>query len=190
MKFNFKDVSEKRKAPCWNHFKLDEEKEMAVCLHCKDQLKSIGGSTNGLNKHMKRKHKDIEINPQIEEEIELKPSSAKQWTLFDINEKKNKKSKQQIVSELAMDGISLNVISHSPTLSDLAQPEYELPRSASTVKSWILQYSNENKSKLIDTINEMKIDNERFSISLDGMAICIVKFPRKGYKFRCIFGQK
>ena len=79
-----------------------------------------------------------------------------------------------------MDGISLNVISSSATLFDLAQPEYELPRSASTVKSWILQYSNEKKSKLIETINELKEDNERFSISLDGMAIRVIKFPTEG----------
>lgn len=171
MVFNFEDVSEIRKAPCWNHFKLDEKNEMAVCLHCKVHLKTLGGSTNGLNKHMKRKHKEIEINPKIEEEMEMEiksSSSKKQWTLFDCNEKQ-KKSKQQIVSELAMDGISLNVISHSPTLADLAFPDYELPRSATTVKAWILQYSNEKKSTLIKTINDLKEENERFAISLDGM---------------------
>ena len=97
---------------------------------------------------------------------------------------------QQIVSELAMDGISLNMISSSQTLYDLAKPAYELPRSATTVKSWLLQYSNEKKSKLIETINDLKKDNECFAISLDGMAICVVKFPRKGYKVRYIFGQK
>ena len=189
MEFNFQNVTAKRKAPCWNHFKLDEEQEMAVCLHCKIHLKSIGGSTNGLNKHMKRKHQEIDMNPNTEEEIEIKPSSSKQWTLFDCNEN-TKKSKQQLVSELAMDGISLNVISSSQTLYDLAKPEYELPRSATTVKSWILQYSNEKKSKLIETIKDLKENNERFAISLDGMAICVVKFPRKGYKVIYIFGQK
>ena len=101
---------------------------------------------------------------------------------------RKKKSKQQLVAELAMDGISLNVILSSQTLYDLVQPDYELPRSASTVKSLILQYSKEKKSKLVNTINDLKKENERFAISLDGMAICLVKFSRKGYKD--VFGQK
>ena len=175
--------SKERKAPCWNHF--EKKDDLAVCLHCKVQLKIGGGSTNGLNKHLKRKHPNIELNPKVDEEIpETIPSSShKQWTLFDCKENQ-KKSKYQIVSELAMDGISLNVISSSQTLFDLAKPEYELPRSATTVKSWILKYSNEKKSKLIETINDLKKENERFAISLDGTAICVVKFSRKGFKVR------
>ena len=44
MENKFENVSKERKAPYWNHF--EKKGEMAVCLHCKVQLKI------GLNKHL------------------------------------------------------------------------------------------------------------------------------------------
>ena len=50
MENKFENVSKERKAPYWNHF--EKKGEMAVCLHCKVQLKIGGGSTNGLNRYL------------------------------------------------------------------------------------------------------------------------------------------
>ena len=68
---------------------------------------------------------------------------------------KGKKSKQQIVSELAMDGISLNVISSSQPLYDLAKSDYELPRSVKSRKC----YNNDGAQIALSTCSLLEIHN-------------------------------
>ena len=58
---------------------------MAVCLHCKVQLKIGGGSTNGLNKHLKRKHPNIELNPNwMKRRFNLDPRQLQEIQQLDV----------------------------------------------------------------------------------------------------------
>ena len=49
------------KAACWKHYKLNQEKTEAVRNYCNSHISYSSGNTSNLNKHLKRKHKDIDI---------------------------------------------------------------------------------------------------------------------------------
>ena len=127
----FVDVSKQRFARAWKFFLLGEKEDLgkAQCQLCKKHLK-CNGSTKGLNDHLKAFHtKEFEPKLNIEEKTPKKSSRPNQQKLDGfIN--KERKSRDEVVSRLALDGVSFHCISKSSIMRE-AFHAYgtDLPRS-------------------------------------------------------------
>ena len=65
----------------WRHFLRNTDGSKAKCNHCGTELKTGGGSTKGLNTHMKTKHNEILAPPVTEESAPTPAKKMKQPTI-------------------------------------------------------------------------------------------------------------
>ena len=178
----FQDVSKdpNRSSIVWQHFILDEEKAKAKCKHCGKEFKfPKGGSTKGMLKHLKESkiHSNLKLNNDTEGESESTITSQNSTKDPDQKEKKvsvknyfpsNKKSVQQIVTDLAISGASFNFIATCETLKKSFRDNgYDMPNSHNTVRKYVLSIANARMEKLIEDIKTEKSKGIRLSLSLD-----------------------
>ena len=62
----------------WRHFLRNTDDSKAKCNLCGTELKTGGGSTKGLNTHMKTKHNEILAPPVTEESAPTPAKKMKQ----------------------------------------------------------------------------------------------------------------
>ena len=96
---DFVDVSKERNFNVWNFFLWNKRDEKAKCKTCGTVLKCKNSSTKSLFEHFKRIH-----SKEIGKEKESLPIQAKKMT--DYLEKKSKRSLEEVVTKLAIDGIT------------------------------------------------------------------------------------
>ena len=103
----FVDVSKQRFARAWKYFLLGEKEDLgkAQCQLCKKHLK-CNSSTKGLNDHLKAFHsKEFEPKTNKEEKTPKISSRPIQSKLYGFTNKE-RKSREEVVSRLALDGVS------------------------------------------------------------------------------------
>ena len=107
----FEDISNYRKSEAWKYFWLDRSKEQAKCMKCLEEknitkiFKVNNGNTKTLLDHLKRAHTE-----EDEMSIQAKKNFFKQ-----------KESMGEVISKLAIDGISFRIISESEVLQKAFQ---------------------------------------------------------------------
>ena len=128
-------------------------------------------------KHLKeaKVHSNLKLNNDTEGESESTITS--QSSTKDQKEKKssvknyfpsNKKSVQQIVTDLAISGASFNFIATCETLKKSFRDNgYDMPNSHNTVRKYVLSVANARREKLIEDVNKDKSKGIRLSLSLD-----------------------
>ena len=170
----FQDVSKdpERTSIVWQHFILDKEKEKAKCKHCGKEFKFMkGGSTKGMLKHLKetKVHSDLKLNndSQSGESESTKQSDEKKVSVKN-HFPSNKKTVQQIVTDLAISGASFNFIAKCETLKKSFRDNgYEMPDSPTTVQKYVLAVAKERTAKLIEDVKRDKNNGTRLALSLD-----------------------
>ena len=173
----FQDVSKDpdRTSIVWQHFILDKEKERAKCKHCGKEFKFLkGSSTKGLLKHLKetKVHSDLKLNndTQVGESESTKESNETENSKVSVKKyfPSNKKTVQQIVTDLAISGASFNFIAKCETLKKSFRDNgYEMPDSPTTVQKYVLAVAKERTAKLIEEVKLNKSNGTRLALSLD-----------------------
>ena len=173
----FQDVSKDpdRTSIVWQHFILDKEKERAKCKHCGKEFKFLkGSSTKGLLKHLKetKVHSDLKLNndTQVGESESTKESNETENSKVSVKKyfPSNKKTVQQIVTDLAISGASFNFIAKCETLKKSFRDNgYEMPDSPTTVQKYVLAVAKERTAKLIEDVKQDKSNGTRLALSLD-----------------------
>lgn len=134
------------------------------CDLCDKEIKSIGGSTSGLHRHLTGVHSYRRLMP-IASPIK---SPLKQTNLIGFA-KKNINTMEEELAKLACDdGLSINQIKKSKFIKkSFNLIGFRLPDSGNTIMRMIYTYGDEIKSYYIDRINHfLKIGN-KISISID-----------------------
>lgn len=136
----------------------------AVCKRCGDLIKCSGGSTSSIRSHLKNKH-GIDINSNHCADNEASLPVKKNKTILDYTEKQTLK---EIVSCLAIDGISIRAITRNKYIRDsIHRDGFHLPANESDVMKLLHEDYEDKKNKMIIEIKG-KIEQEtKFSMSID-----------------------
>lgn len=175
----------------WFYFLINKNKgDSAKCKRCSAILQAKGGSTKGLMTHLLKIHKiDLKIlrtNQEVADvdtlglgsstssrsssaavpESTLNPKSRK---ITDFFVSKTDKSFEAVLARMtAVDGLSFRVFQTSVDLRDLLEAKgYNVPKSAHTIKSKVIDYSKKIRSICIEQMVHIKSKNGRFSLTFD-----------------------
>ncbi|KAH9634606.1 hypothetical protein HF086_009258 [Spodoptera exigua] len=178
-KMDFEEVINKAgdKASVWYHFLRNKNKSEAKCKLCQKILKSGGGSTSSLQKHLKNVHKLSLESPTTS--AQGGASTTKELPDPEMPKKKSKlthffesdanPSMEVMVSRMAsMDGISLRTFIASQDLRYLFEKSgNKLPKTADTIRNKIIKESEKGKLEVISEIKAILSHEKKFSISFD-----------------------
>ncbi|CAK1589759.1 unnamed protein product [Parnassius mnemosyne] len=168
------------KSSVWHHFLRNKNKSEAKCKLCQKILKSAGGSTSSLEKHLKNIHKInlgtatvtapailTQNNESTSKEYHEVPNKITKLT--DFYESYANPSMQVMVSRMAsIDGIPLRTFAKSQDLKYLFNKSgMELPTTADTIRNMILKECEKRKAEVSNEIKAILLDEKKFSISFD-----------------------
>ncbi|CAB3220665.1 unnamed protein product [Arctia plantaginis] len=180
MDFGVVTSKEGDKTSVWHCFLINKNKNEAKCKTCQKVLKSAGGSTSSLRRHLKNIHAvDIEAARHSTIETTAQGSASSSKEIPEAPKKKTKlthyyetdanPSMQVMVSRMAaVDGIPLRTFSKSQDLKYLFEKTgNKLPTTADTVRNIILKDFDKRKLEIINEIKIILSDEKKFSISFD-----------------------
>ena len=120
--------------------------------------------TKSLNDHMKAKHLKEWVKMPANDTP--KKSVIPQPKIEGFTSKPEKKSKEEVISRLALDNIPFSTISRREMMREYFKiGGIDLPKSHTTVQKIIVNHSNSKKTELILKISSLKESGRRFSLT-------------------------
>lgn len=133
----------------------------AVCGRCEVIIKCVGGSTSVIAAHLKNKHQIDVKNKATETNVSQKRGK----TMLDFVQRRKV---NEIVSDMATDGISIRAITRNTYIRESIQRDgYNLPLNESRVKSLIHGDYDDKKAKMIQEIKSQIEKDKKFSMNID-----------------------
>lgn len=192
-KLEFVEYDKQISNPVWKHFLRDSSGTNGKCKvsDCGKILKMGGGSTSGLIRHLKSKHK-IELEHKTDSKkpkqsgtienlfssvfssllltftclLDLSTSSLNIRRYFE-----DPKSLSRTISKMCcLDGIPFYTFEKSEELRLAIKSrgfKDELPKSRTAIKNMVTGYAKHVRQKQIDDINRLKDSGSRFSLIFD-----------------------
>lgn len=141
-------------------------------------MKCTGGSTSGLQKHLKNVHQismntaDSQVpqsveSPSTSTNTEIKPK--KKAKLTDYYESDANPSMEIMVSRMsAMDGYPFRTFVESEDLRMLFRKSgHKLPKATNSIQNIVIKQADKRKQQLIGEIQKLLTEGHTFSISFD-----------------------
>lgn len=171
---NFEEVprSSSSKSSVWYHFLRAKDKNEAKCRKCNKILRTLGGSTSGLRKHLKNVH-SVNLSTLDSEMISnVQPASSSSSEVSAIgvsadsaagaiDERKKKKitdyfssSKEDTMEDkvcrmVSLDGVPFRLFIMSDDLRQLFdETGKKLPKSCNTIREIVLRIVRKEEKKL------------------------------------------
>ena len=158
----------RKKSAVWNIFQKENENE-AKCSKCGAILKCVGGSTSALSQHLKIKH-NIDTKTNYDEPPE---KISKSVVAFSNTSSMLSFIQRESLAELlskcaAYDGFSIYALTHSSAIREfITKRGYEMPKSENTVRTLIINFSNDKKINIKENLRKLTESGTRFSITID-----------------------
>lgn len=159
-------------ASVWQHFLRAGDGNTAKCKTCNSVMKTSGGNTSGLHKHLKAVHPTLSTKNN-----EKGASSDASCSNSNTDHKKPRKltdffsmnsMEDRVARMCALDGIPFRVFSKSNDMRQLfANSKQQLPKSVGAISEIVKKRSNVAKSSIKQEINALKLKGEKFSCTLD-----------------------
>ena len=169
--------SSRKRSPIWDYFTVAEDTKFAVCKTC-DKSVSRGGNstkvytTSNLVNHLKSLHKELhkgyddKHEKYLEEERTKKPSSSKQQTLFeledklrqwDINDVRAQRIHRLVAEMIALDTQPFSVVEDVGfvRLVKTLEPRYTLPSRKYLVEKILPTVHRDLMSKVREKIEKV-----------------------------------
>lgn len=156
----------------WSYYEKSNDVGICQFKNCSKKIKAKGGSTSGLHSHLKTEH-NIDL---------FDDSNKKHFPIADIQLKNTRnlienyisplfeRSTEAIISRLVvLDGIAFKRIAESYDIRYLInkQDKDNLPKSATTIKKIVVEFSNKIKSNLIKLFADMITKKIKFALTTD-----------------------
>ncbi|CAH1634668.1 unnamed protein product [Spodoptera littoralis] len=155
----------------WSHFLVDKMGSSAKCKRCSAILKTLGGSTKGLHTHLFSKHSikidSAKASSSTSQNNEGPPSKRKMTDYF---VKPESDTLDDVLARMtALDGFPFSVFVTSKDLRSLLLTKgySDLPKSASTIRNRVLDYSVKIKKQITAELSTLKKEGQRLSLSFD-----------------------
>lgn len=166
------------KSSIWQHFTRSDDKSTAQCIECKKSLKTAGGSTSSLHKHLKTVHSkttekktvaDTSTQPSTsctENRVQI-PKKKKRMT--DFFESYSNPNMETMVSRMvSLDGMPFRIFTTSADLRYLFERRgHHLPKSPNTIREIVIREYSEKKEEVTREIKRILSQDHKFSISFD-----------------------
>lgn len=166
------------KTPIWGYFLRDKSGEFAKCKTCKfnKELKTGGGSTSGLHKHMMSVHSintlkkpasDVNIS-SIASNSSNSANNAKKSVITSFFNLDDNSLDAVLARMTAVDGLPFRIFVTSVELrKSLSARGFDVPKSESTIRYMVIKYGKIIRQKLAVELQRLKSKGERFSLSFD-----------------------
>lgn len=183
---NFDEISNKSgdKTSVWHYFLRAQDKLSAKCKKCQKILKCAGGSTSGLQKHLKNIH---QISLSAEKENFANQTSVganttnpipststegvpkKKTKLTEYYESDTNPSMEIMISRMtALRGYPFRQFVECEDLKRLFKKSgHILPKTVDTIQSIIVRVAIQKKMELTNEIEKLRKEGHKFSMSFD-----------------------
>lgn len=165
----------------WKFFLKDRSKQFAKCVKCSNVLKTAGGSTSSLHKHMKNVHSISTLKRQAERNDSIISTSSslpaatsnerpKKSKISDYYNVVESETLQLVIARMAsLDGIPFDMFCKSEDLRKglTARGFQNIPTSHNTIREYVLGYANQIRQRVILQLKHLKSDDTKFSITCD-----------------------
>lgn len=158
----------------WSHFLVDKMGSSAQCKRCLAILKTLGGSTKGLHTHLFSKHSlkvdSARASSSTGQNNEGPPLKRKMTSAANYFVKSD--TLDDVLARMtALDGFPLSVFVTSNDLRSLllAKGYSDLPKSASTIRNRVVNYSRKIKKEMTAELSTLKKEGQRFSLKVFGL---------------------
>lgn len=146
----------------WQHFLRDEKGENAKCIKCKTIIKTAGGSTSGLHKHLRNVHSIHKRPPTETEDVAPKKQVclASQITNFYKKTPREDETLASVVAQMvAQDGLPIRLLITSVGIRKglIARNFLDLPTSAETFRRMIVLYHKKIATELSTEFQRLKV---------------------------------
>uniref|UniRef100_A0A2A4J3N7 BED-type domain-containing protein n=2 Tax=Heliothis virescens TaxID=7102 RepID=A0A2A4J3N7_HELVI len=169
------------KTSVWHYFLRARDKVSAKCKKCQKILKCVGGSTSGLQKHLKNVHqitgeKQVSITESHGEVSNMViPSTSsedipkKKTKVTDYYESDTNPSMQLMIARMtSMNGYSFRTFIECEDLRTLfLKSGHKLPLCADTIRNIVVKEADKIKRLLKAEIQNLLKEHHKFSISFD-----------------------
>jgi hypothetical protein len=131
------------------------------CKRCGDVIKCKDGQTTTLRKHIESHDIDIdEDDGESSRKVQIVNPSIRDYL--------KRKSLNEIVASLAIDGVSIRAITNSKYIREsISRDGFKLPRNESDVMRLIHDDFADKKAKMVEEIGNKKANGTKFSITYD-----------------------
>ena len=156
----------------WKHFER-ESADMAKCIECNSVIKTKGGSTSGLIRHLRDRHSINVVSSSSTDKTQTQAGKRSELSFKSQSQLPFKKMKRYDLNETvarlaAENGFSINGIAKCDYLRHaMAKDDMKLPACPGQVKDLIIDYHKEVNANLTQTIKSKIKNGERFSITTD-----------------------
>ena len=160
----------------WKYFERITS-DTAKCRECSKSIMCKGGSTKGLNTHLKSIHdiSDAEKRKAVDEPgIQSTPKRMSQLSIFKSMANSQKESLPEIVSKLvAVDGFTINGVAKSEFIrSSLQARGFTLPKNPSSVMSLVHEQCDKITESVKSEISQLLNTETKFTITFDEYTSC------------------
>jgi hypothetical protein len=159
----------------WHYFLQGGESAKCILQSCGKIIKTVGGSTKGLHTHLSSKH-GVDLRKQSiahatsdANEPTMQPS-AKKMKITSYFVDKQERSLAAVLSRMtARDGLPFSLFCTSADIREglKARGFSELPKSANTVRSLVMGYSDKVRQAMISQIVQRLNEGRKFSLTFD-----------------------
>ncbi|XP_046807019.1 uncharacterized protein LOC124419943 [Lucilia cuprina] len=152
------------KGSVWHYFLIDSNgSPNAKCKLCHKILKTSGGSTKGLLKHITCVHL-IKLQKTVCDEPQRKIKK-----IADFGFLQHEDTFPAVISRLiALDGLPFSLFITSKELRKSLQARgFDVPKSKETIKSKFLEFYSKCKENMKEEICKIKTECNKFSITFD-----------------------
>ena len=160
------------KTPVWEHFLRETTGELAQCKICRKVLKTSGGSTGSLHKHLKSIH-SVVSNPtkrlSSETAADGEPSKKRSTSSIANYFVAHDNSMDAVLARLtAADGLPFSIfITSSEMRKSLLVRQFDVPKSANTIRSIVVNYGKKIQLQYKAEMQCLKTEGKRFSLTFD-----------------------
>lgn len=168
---NFQESSHRviERTPVWEYFLREQTGELAKCKKCQKLLKTTGGSTSSLHKHMSSIHsvviKSVKRPPPDSTTPLAKRNTSSITNYLTVHDN----SLEAVLARMtAGDGLPFRIFATSVEMrKSLASRGFEVPKSANTIRDMVMKYGQSIRQKYKIELQGLKLQGKQFSLSFD-----------------------
>lgn len=162
----FEEFAKGKDQNMWQYFLRNQTGELAKCKKCSSVLKTSGGSTSGLDKHLRLVHSILsskrQPTPASEASIskQPQPSTSSVQSFFCKKVSRLEESLPLIVSRMvALDGLPMSILCKSVDIRSgiMARGYKDLPSSRNTIRRMIMEFHNKMVGPLTTEFQRIKV---------------------------------
>lgn len=158
----------------WYYFLQGGESAKCIVATCNKIMKTVGGSTKGLHTHLSSKHKIDLLRKQtvtsVHANIQTVQPSAKKMKITSYFVDKQEASLAAVLSRMtARDGLPFSLFCTSSDIREglRARGFFDLPKSANTVRSLVMGYSDRVRHAMISQMSQHLSKGKKLSLTFD-----------------------